>query len=319
MKHAIATVVLSLGVAAGGSAAAQTVGVATSNPGSLMHGIGTAVATAASQSGLNASVQAATSPSQYLPFVAGNNIEFGVSNLEEFIYALEGREWFGGQANENLRVVALIMPLQLGTFVRADSGIRTISDLEGRSLVGGFGAQPTVLPQLAGILATAGLTRDDVVTVQVPSVVAGADAFMAGDVDAFHFAHGGGKVREADAAVGGVYALPVENSPEALEALREHWQTGQILEISPGPAAPGVTETASYVAFPQLVFTNADVDDAMAYQMAKAIYENQQLLGETFPPFLQFDPQEHMVGEVAPAEYHPGAIAFYREVGLWND
>ena len=48
-------------------ASAQTVGIATSNPGSLFHNIGTAVANAANKAGVKATIQPATSPN-HSPF-----------------------------------------------------------------------------------------------------------------------------------------------------------------------------------------------------------------------------------------------------------
>ncbi|WP_159585448.1 TAXI family TRAP transporter solute-binding subunit [Chelativorans xinjiangense] len=317
MKRFIASAVLAAGFAFSGAAAAQTVGIATSNPGSLFHNIGTAVANAANQGGLNATIQPATSPNQYIPFVASAGIEFGVANLQEVNYALEGKAWFEGNANPDLRVVGLIMPLREAIFVRADSDIESIADLKGKPMVDGYTAQNTILPQLDAMYASVGLTRDDMQPVQVPSVVAGADAFIAGDSVGFIFAHGAGKVREADAAVGGLRALPVENNEETLAAIREHWPVAFLVEMEPGEA-PGVLEKAHYMAYPQLVFTHANAPEDVVYEMTRILHESKEVMAETFPPFNQFDPQE-MVGDTAPTEYHPGAIRFYREAGLWNE
>lgn len=305
------------GLVLASAAHAQTVGIATSNPGSLFHNIGTAVAKAANDAGLNTTIQPATSPNQYMPLVNANEVEFGIGNLEEFTYALTGQEWFAGSVSDQLRVVGLIMPIKEAIFVRADSDFTSIADLAGQPMVDGYTAQQTILPQLDAMYATAGLTRADLQPVQVPSVVAGADAFMAGESVGFIFAHGAGKVREADAAVGGLRALGVPDTGEALAAIQEHWKTGYIVTIEPGPAFPGVNETGTYIAYPQLVFTNAAVDDDTVHAMAKVLYENQAAMAEAFPPFRQFVPDD-MVAEVAPAEYHPGAIRFFEEIGLWQ-
>jgi TRAP transporter TAXI family solute receptor len=299
-------------------AMAQTVGIATSNPGSIFHNIGSAVAKAASESGLNTTIQPATSPNQYLPLVNSGEVEFGVANLQEVNYALEGKEWFKGNANPNLRVVALIMPLREAIFVRKDSAIRTVADLKGKPMVDGYKAQQTILPQLDAMYATAGLTRADMQPVQVPSVVAGADAFMAGQTVGFIFAHGAGKVREADAAVGGLRALSIENTPENVKAIKKHWPVAYLTRMKPGPASPGVLKEDWFMAYPQLVLTNKAASDDVVYKMAKAIYENPKKLGKVFAPFKAFDPKKDMVGDVAPSQYHPGAIKLYKEVGLWK-
>jgi TRAP transporter TAXI family solute receptor len=278
------------GIALAQPLAAQNVGIATSNPGSLFHNIGTAVANAANAGGLNTTIQPATSPNQFIPFVNQGGIEFGVANLQEVNYAITGEAWWNGQTNPNLRVVAHLQPLVEAIFVRADSDILSVSDLRGLPMTDGYTAQNTILPQLAAFYATAGMTRDDVEKVSVASVVAGADAFMAGDTVGFIFAHGAGKVREADAAVGGLRALGVDDpSEEALAAAREHWPTAFFMELEEG-AMPGVLERTTYIAFPQVIFTHADVPDEVVYEMAKAMHENAQVMGETFPPMRAFRP-----------------------------
>ena len=210
------------------------------------------------------------------------------------------------------------MPIKEAIFVRADSDIKTIGDLKGKAMVDGYTAQQTILPQLDAIYATAGLSRADMQPVQVPSVVAGADAFVAGDAVGFIFAHGAGKVREADAAVGGLRALGVPDTPEALAAIREHWKTGYIVKMEPGPSAPGVLEAGTYIAYPQLVFTNADVDEETVYKLTKVIYESKDAMKATFAPFGAFDPKA-MVGDTHGGEYHPGAVRFYKEAGIWKE
>jgi uncharacterized protein len=314
MRKLLAAAALAFGLSAAGSASAQNVGIATSNPGSLFHNIGTAVANAANQAGLNATIQPATSPNQYIPFVASGGIEFGVANLQEVNYALEGKEWFSDGANPDLRIVAMIMPLREAIFVRADSDIMSIADLRGKPMVDGYTAQQTIIPQLDAMYATAGMTRADVVPVNVASVVSGADAFMAGETVGFIFAHGAGKVREADAAVGGLRALTIEPTDENLAIARKHWPVAFFTEVK-GGSTPGVAEDGWYFAYPQVVFTNAKASDDVVYQMAKALYEGKEVLGSSFPPFKAFNPAD-MHGDASPAEYHPGALRFFEEAGL---
>jgi hypothetical protein len=59
------------------------------------------------------------------------------------------------------------MPLVEAIFVRADSDITTLEDLRGQPMVDGYTAQQTIMPQLDAIYATAGMTRADMVPVNV--------------------------------------------------------------------------------------------------------------------------------------------------------
>lgn len=314
MRKLFTAMTLGLGLAAG-AASAQNVGIATSNPGSLFHNIGTAVANAANNAGLNTTIQPATSPNQFIPYLNSGGIEFGVANLQEVSYAVTGDAWWNGVANENLRLVGMLMPLNEAIFVRKDSDIMSVEDLKGKPMTDGYTAQNTILPQLSAIYATAGMTRDDVEKVSVASVVAGADAFMAGDTVGFIFAHGAGKVREADAAVGGLRALTVaDSSPEALAKAREHWPTANFITM-PAGSAPGILEDGVYISFPQVVFTHAGVPDDVVYEMAKAMYEGKADMAGTFPPFNAFNPDD-MHGDGGNVAFHPGALKFFEEVGL---
>jgi len=315
MKHVLTAAVFGFAAIVGTTASAESVGIATSNPGSLFHNIGTAVANAANANGLDTTIQPATSPNQFIPFINTGGIEFGVANLQEVNYAITGEAWWNGVKNENLRVVGHLQPLVEAIFVRADSDIMSVADLRGLAMTDGYTAQNTILPQLSAFYATAGMTRDDVEQISVASVVAGADAFMAGDTVGFIFAHGAGKVREADAAVGGLRALGVDDSSDAsLAAAREHWPTAFFTEL-PSGAMPGVLEDTTYIAFPQVVFTHAGASDEAVYQMTKAMYEQSAVMGETFPPMRAFKPAD-MMSDSGIAEFHSGALRFYEEVGL---
>lgn len=316
MNHVVKGFALaaSLALAGTGGAFAQAVGIATSNPGSLYHNMGTAVASVANDAGLNTTIQPATSPNQFIPFINEGGIEFGIANLQEVNYAYKGEAWFEGRPNPNLRIVAMFQPLEEAIFVRKDSDIRSVADLKGKRMVDGYSAQNTILPQIDAIYSTAGLTRADMIPVNVASVTAGADAFMAGEADGFIFAHGAGKVREADAAVG-IRALPVaEATPEALERARKHWPTAFFVEKKAG-SSPGVLEDGIFFAFAQVIFASASASDEAVYQMTKAIYEGKEGLASTFRPFAAFKP-DNMKGDPGDVPFHPGALKFYEEAGL---
>lgn len=301
------------------AAAAQQISIATSNPGAIYHSIGTAIAKVLNESGVNATVQPATSPNQYLPLIGLGEFDMGPVNLQELSYAYAGQAWFEGRPNPGLRLLALHYPLRVAMFVRKDSDMHTVADLKGKRMTAGYTAQKTINPQNAAIYATAGMTEADIEPVPVPSVVGGANAFMSGSSDAFMFALGAGKVREADAAVGGIRALKIEKTDDSEAQMQVHWPVGYLTLVEPGPAAgPGVDEPMWMLTYPQAIAAGENMSDDAAYAVAKAMYENQPALAELLPPFRRFKPSE-MVGPAGGVPYHPGAIRFYKEVGIWKE
>lgn len=308
--------ILALGFAS--AACAQQVAIATSNPGSIYHSSGQVIAKLLSEkAGVKATIQAFASPNVFVPAVDAGEIQLGLANIAELSLALEGKEYFAGRPYKNLRAVALAYPLRSVVFVRKDSGIKNYADLRGRTAVDGFTSQKIILPLLDAMYATVGLTRSDMKAVQVPNVVGGADAFVAGKAEMFFFALGAAKPREVDAAVGGIRVLSLANTPASLAAIRKHFPWGYLRLEQPSPGNIGVIEPSYSLAYDALVFGSTKTSDNTAYQVAKIMYENAEAMGKAFPPFKLFDPKT-MAKESGPLQFHPGAVKFYKEVGIWT-
>ena len=59
------------------------------------------------------------------------------------------------------------------------------------------------------------------------------------------------------------------------------------------------------------------MSDEVAYKVAKAVYENKKLLAQGHPTFRGFNPKTASK-QFSVLKYHPGAIKFYKEVGIWQ-
>jgi hypothetical protein len=165
-------------------------------------------------------------------------------------------------------------------------------------------------------LANAGLTYDDVVKVPAPNVVVGANDFAAGKSDAFHFVFGAGKVREVDAKVGGIRALPFDPSPDALAAARKHVPPAWAKEEGPSKRNVGVDAPIHVMTYWHTVLVNKDVSDEVVYKVTKAMNEHREDLVKAFPGWGGFK-SDKMAVPLKGLTYHPGAIKFYQEKGAW--
>ena len=298
------------------AASAQAISIATSNPGSIYHGSGQVLAKMLTEKmNMKTTIQPFASPSVFIPAINAGEIPLGMANIADLTWAVEGKEHFKGRPYTDIRAISVAYPLRSTIFVRKDSDIKTLADLKGRRVVDGFTSQKVILPILDAMYATVGLTTSDMKGVQIPNVGAGADAFSAGKTDMFFFALGSPKPREVDAAVGGIRILSMPNTPEALTAIKKHYSPGYIRAEKPSPGNVGVLEPGYSLAYDALVFGSAKTPDDVAYAVAKLMYENAKELGKDFPPFRLFA-TESMIKDFGPLTYHPGALKFYREVGL---
>ena len=55
----------------------------------------------------------------------------------------------------------------------------------------------------------------------------------------------------------------------------------------------------------------------IASQAAKVMHQTPKKMGGPFPPFRLFDAKT-MAKDLSPLEYHPGAIKFFKEAGIWT-
>lgn len=304
-----------LGISLG--AQAQQVSVGTSNPGSIYHQTGTVVAQLLNEKGgVRATIQPFASPNVFIPAINAGEMQLGLANIAEVSYALEGSDHFQGRPNKELRAVAVMYPLRSAIFVRKDSPIKSLAELKGKTAVDGFTSQKIILPLLDAMYATVGLTRADMRGVQVPNVVVGADNFAAGKTDMFFFAIGAPKPREVDASVGGIRMLTLPNTPQAEAAVKKHFPYGYLRLENPNPGSVGVLEPGYSLAYDAIVFAGAKTPEQVAYQTAKVMFENAKEMGEAAPPFRLFSTKT-MAKDLGALQYHPGAVKFYKEKGIW--
>jgi len=296
---------------------AQNIGIATGPAGSSYHSLGTALAKVANDKvGIKAVVQPFSSSNVFIPAINSGDQQFGLGNIYETTLAYEGKEYFTGRPNRELRIVAITVPQRNAIFVKKDSPIRTVADLKGRRGTDGYSSQKILIPIVDGYYATAGFTRADMKPVNVPTVVAGADAFAAGKSDMFVFVLGAAKVTEVDASVsGGIRALSVDNTPQNLAAIRKHFPVAYLKLENPGPDNIGVVQPTYCFTYDGVLMTSSKTPDDVVYRMTKALYENKSELVATYPLYKEFEPKDMAKQTLVP--YHPGAIKFYQEKGMW--
>lgn len=317
MRNTILASVVGVAVGWAGTSAAQTVGMATSPAGSFYHTMGTVMAATLSEKGkMDVRVQPFSSPNIHLPAINAGQVAFGLANIYELLLAVEGKDFYQGRTNPNLRLVTITSPLRTAFFVKKDSPVKAISDLKGRRIPWGFAQQNIIGPLLWSHFDAVGLAEKDITPVPVPTVVRGADDFMAGRNDVLFFALGSAKVTEVDAAVGGIRALPLEDNAATKAAFAKHFPPAYIEMVQPRPGLAGIATPTPIMTYDGIMTTHAGVSEELVYNVTKLLHDNAEALAKGTPVLAAFAPAK-MAKKTDPIQYHPGAIRFYREKNLW--
>jgi uncharacterized protein len=317
LKSATKMTLLAAGaVLAVSPAMAQSVGLGTAKQGAYTYSAGAAIAKVASDSGLSMRIQPFAGTSAYVPVVNKGELQFGLANQLETLYAFKGEAIYKGKPNPNLRVVAIMVPFRGAFFVKKDSPIKTIADLKGKRIPAQFTSAKILVTLINGTLANGGLSYKDATGVPVTSVPSNADAFVRGKTDAFFFAVGSGKVSETAAKVGGLRALPFNTDAKSVAAMQKYVPVSYIENLKPRKGLAGFDVATDVMAYDYLVLANAKVADETVYKLAKAMHGNKKALMENFRPLAGFNP-DRMSKEMSPLQFHPGAIKFYTEIKQW--
>ncbi len=306
MLGAILALAVISAMISGGHASAQVYGFATLPPGSLNHTSASAISKVVKEKGgINMLVQPTAGESVLVPMVARGEVEIGITNIMEAQAAIDA-----GQ--KDLRILTAIHALRTPFFVRKDSTMRTIADLKGKRVALGYSAMRNIDIATRAMLATAGLTEADVKPVLVPNVVRSADDFIAGNADMFYFAFGGPKVREADATVGGLRVLEMDEN--GMPAARKIMAYGYAAPVTPGPIFIGVEKPMKVYAFDNILITSSKVKDELIYKVLETMEKNKDDLVAVQPVLREFTPAFGYANYALP--YHPGALKFFKDRNL---
>lgn len=305
-----------LSLLAASTASAQVIGIVTTPAGSFTNSIGAAVAKVVVEHG---KMRATVTPQQSHGQEAVNDgsAELSLASLSDVQQYVTGTvDWAGKGEHKNIRIITRLIPIRTAGFVRKDSPIKSLAELKGKRVSWGYGSQKAVQRVVNAQLAIAGLGENDVQKILTPNIVAAADDFIANKTDAFWFATGSAKVKQASASVGGIRALPITNTPESVKAMQKHVPGSYPMVLNPAPPLDGILEPTMVMAYDVVLFTNVNVKEDVIYRITKAVHENKKDMSVVFRPMAGFEP-DRMATEYDHLQYHPGAVKYFKEIGQW--
>ncbi len=316
MKLVKLTALSVVGCLAYGTANAQVNTIVTTRAGSFTNSIGAAIAKVlVEKGGLKTTVSPQQSHGQ--ESVNDGSAELSLATISDVQQYVTGTMDYAGKGEKkNIRVIARMVPIRTAGLVRLDSDIKTLADVKGKRVPSGYPAQKSVQRVVHSQLIGAGVTDADVTLVPTRNIVASADDFAAGKTDIFWFALGSAKVKQVAASVGGLRAISVETSPKAIAAMKKFVPGSYPVKLKPSKRLEEVRSEISAQAYDVIFFTNAQMSDDVAYRITKTVYENKKGMASVFGALNGFDPAK-MATAYEHLEYHPGAIKFFKEKGLW--
>ncbi len=303
--------------AAGAKPLPKTVVIATHAVGSGFHADGSAVAKLVSEkSPMTMVVRPHPGPPAWLPAMNDGEMEFGV------IVSSDGATAFRGtgahrRAYPGIRLLMIGAPLHLALWAPIDSPIKTTADLKGKRVPSGWAGLPVVHFTLGANLANGGLAWDDVVKVPVAELNENVRVFLEGRTDVFWHSVGAPAVQEANARMrSGVRAVTIVTSPDSLKRMASA-NPGTYMMVLKRGTAVGIVEDVAAQSEDICVAVSAQLPDEVVHAVLNVLWENSDALRKVTPR-MRLWTQERMVSSQAAIPYHPAAIKFFRDKGVWS-
>ncbi len=223
--------------------------------------------------------------------------------------AWEGDEEAGFKSKlDKLRTIGAIYPNYIQIVATADSGIKTLADLKGKSLSVGAPKSGTELNSRA-VLAAAGLSYKDMGKVEYLPFAESVDLMKNRQLNATLQSAGLGVASLKDLSSSTEISV-VSVPKEVVDKIGAPFKS----VIIPANTYTGQDKDVPTAAVINYLVTSSAVSDDLAYQMTKLIYESLPDLANAHVAGKEIKLENAATG--SPVPLHPGAIRYYKEKGL---
>jgi TRAP transporter TAXI family solute receptor len=216
-----------------------------------------------------------------------------------------------------IRTIAALYKNYNHVVTLASGPIKTMKDLKGK-VVGtgspGSGAEVAAFR----ILEAYGIDPQKDIRRQSLGVSESADALKDGKVDAFFWSGGLPTAAITDLAHTSGITIRILSNVDIVDYLRDKYGEGLYVRgLLPKAIYPGLAGDVGVITTTNLLVVHADMDEKMAYEITKAIFERRAEIVAIHPEAANLS-LESAVRE-SPAPFHPGAIRYYKEQHVWPE
>ena len=252
----------------------------------------------------NASVANAT-------LLSRNGIESAFVAADILDAAYKGTKQFKSRNMNNLRALGALYPETVQLVVRANAGVKTFTDLKGKSI--SSGSPGSGQWQLLGDLLTVyGMDRKTDIKEDYSSFSQSVEKIKDGNLDASLITAGTPTASVLELANHhDIMILPLSGDPiKKLQTVQPYYAS----VILPAGTYKGQAEGVETIAVRAIWATHDKLDDAIAYNVVKALYENTDTLAKVHVKGKEISLEKALESISIPL--HPGAEKYYREKGL---
>jgi uncharacterized protein len=291
--------------------AQQSIGVLTGGTSGIYYPLGVALGKIYGEKipNVKTQVQATKASVENLILLEQGKGEIALTLGDSLKAGWDGDEDAGFKAKlGKLRAIAAIYPSHIQLVATKESGIKTVTDLKGKSLSVGAPKSGTELNTRA-ILKAAGMRYADLGKVEYLPFAESVDLMKNNQLAATLQTAGLGVASLRDLS-NSVEATVVSVPKAIVDKMGPPFTPVKI----PANTYKGQDKDVETAGVPNYLVTHAGVSDELVYQMTKQVFESLPALAAAHPAGKEIKLETALAG--VPIPLHPGAERYYKEKGL---
>jgi TRAP transporter TAXI family solute receptor len=252
-----------------------------------------------------------------LKFLHGARTDLALTLASTAYAAFEGTGVFATIGRVPVRTLATLYTQPMHFVTLAEKEINRLSDLRGKVVATGSpgsGTEEIVLR----ILEAAGLNADSDVRRERLGPANAAEALRDGKIDAFFWSSGVPTSAVLELATTFGKRLRLLPTDDVLPTMQERFGSQLFFQIPiPAGSYAGLDVDVATVGVATLLVVDASMGDSVVYEITRALLDHRAELATIHPEGDKLRPESAITG--SPIPFHPGAIACYRDLGVWRE
>ena len=306
--------VLAAACNSGGTPGSKFLSIATGGTGGVYYPYGGGLAKVLNDSipGVRASAEVTAASVDNLKLIRDGKADIAFALADTVADAVKGHGAFEG-APVPAASLAVLYANYTHLVTLASSGITSVQGLRGKTISTGSPGSGTEVIAFR-VLRAAGLNPDADLTRQGLGASESAGALKDGKVDAFFWSGGLPTAAVQDLAHSQGITIRMIPTGDLIPRLQQdHGALYFPLEV-PAGAYPGITSPVTVVGVANVLIVNRSMPEQLAYDITRVLFEKQPELAGIHPEARKLSLETATKG--SPADFHPGALRYYREKGI---
>ena len=270
--------------------------------------------------GLEVTAQASGGSKANILAITEGEAQLGWTQNDVMSYAYQGTEDFGGKPVETFAAIAAIYPEVVHLVVAKDSGITKVEDLKGKNVgVGAVGSG--VYFNAVQILEIAGMTLNDIVPHYL-SFAESAESFQNRQVEAFFVVSAFPNASIVDVALKRPVSILTFEGDQLAQLQAKY--TYYVTDTIPAGTYEGLDADVVVPAISAVLVASNELDEDLVYNITKTLFEGKDELTNAKKAYISAESAvlgvptstSDAANGVTGGTFHPGAVKYYKEIGV---